>query len=192
MSNTVSALNGASAQGFVTIRDMGLQGMITLRGDLETAKLKKATKAASGGDMPSAGHISLSETGGTAWMSPDELLILVPYADVDAKLADLVSAMGQEHHLAVNVSDARCMFAISGDDALVRETLAKLMPVDMSAQAFKTGQFRRSRMAQVPAAIWMADSGEARIVCFRSVAQYVLDLLKGAAAPGSEVRYLQG
>jgi sarcosine oxidase subunit gamma len=36
----------------------------------------------------------------------------------------------------------------------------------------------------------MAGDGNARVVCFRSVAQYVFDLLKGATAPGSEVRYL--
>ncbi|MCQ0093367.1 sarcosine oxidase subunit gamma [Roseovarius sp. M141] len=190
MSNTVSALNGASAQGFTLVRDMGLQGMITLRGDLSAATLKKAVTSVAGGDMPTAGHISLTDTGAVAWMSPDELLIIVPYADVDAKLAEIGTAMGDDHHLAVNVSDARCMFALSGDDALVREALAKLMPVDLSAGAFKVGQFRRSRMAQVPAAIWMADTGEARVVCFRSVAQYVFDLLKGATAPGSEVRYL--
>jgi sarcosine oxidase subunit gamma len=183
-------LNGASAEGFAQVRDMGLQGMITLRGDLSAAKLKKAAKGAAGAEMPKQGHISLSETGGIAWMSPDELLILVPYADVDAQLAQIGKEMSGAHHLAVNVSDARCMFAVSGDDARVREALAKLMPVDFSADAFKVGQFRRSRMAQVPAAIWMAGEGEAWVVCFRSVAQYVFDLLKGATAPGSEVRYL--
>ncbi len=190
MSNSVSALNGASAKGFATVRDMGLQGMITLRGDLSTAGIKSAVKTAAGGDMPNAGHISLSDTGSAAWMSPDELLIVVPYVDADSKLAEITKGLGDAHHMAVNVSDARCMFAVSGDDALVREALAKLMPVDLSPAAFKVGQFRRSRMAQVPAAIWMAGDGEARIVCFRSVAQYVFDLLKGATAPGSEVRYL--
>lgn len=190
MSNSVSALSGASASGFATVRDMGLQGMITLRGDLSAVTMQKAVKAAAGGDMPSAGHISLSETSSAAWMSPDELLVIVPYADADAKVAEISKGLGSAHHMAVNVSDARCMFALSGEDALVREALAKLMPVDLSQDAFKVGQFRRSRMAQVPAAIWMAAPGEARIVCFRSVAQYVFDLLKGATAPGSEVRYL--
>ncbi len=190
MSNSVSALNGASAKGFATVRDMGLQGMITLRGDLSAAPLQKVVKTAAGGDMPTAGNISLADGGSAAWMSPDELLIIVPYADADAKVAEIGKGMGDAHHMAVNVSDARCMFAVSGDDALVREALAKLMPVDLSPAAFKVGQFRRSRMAQVPAAVWMADTGEARIVCFRSVAQYVFDLLKGATAPGSEVRYM--
>ncbi len=190
MSNSVSALKGASATGFATARDMGLQGMITLRGDLSAAPLKKSVKTAAGGNMPTAGNISLADGGSAAWMSPDELLIIVPYADADAKVAEISKGLGDAHHMAVNVSDARCMFAVSGDDALVREALAKLMPVDLSPASFKIGQFRRSRMAQVPAAIWMAEDGEARIVCFRSVAQYVFDLLKGATAPGSEVRYL--
>ncbi len=190
MSNSVSALNGASAEGFVAIRDMGLQGMITLRGDLSGPKLKKVVKSVTGGDMPGQGHIALSGTGGAACMSPDEVLIHVPYADVKGKLAEIDKALFEDHHLAADVSDARCMFAVTGEDALVREALAKLMPVDLSTAAFKFGQFRRSRMAQVPAAIWMAAEGEARVVCFRSVAQYVFDLLKGASARGSEVRYL--
>ncbi|MFX0540977.1 sarcosine oxidase subunit gamma [Roseovarius sp. S4756] len=189
MSNTVSALNGVSASGFVQIRDMGLQGMITLRGDLSAPKLKKGIFGAIGGEMPGAGHINVSDGGHSAWMSPDELLIIVPYAQVKTKLDEIASGLGDMHHMAVDVSDARCMFSITGEDALVREALAKLMPVDFSSSAFKVGQFRRSRMAQVAAAVWMAGDGEARVVCFRSVAQYVFDLLKGAAAPGSEVRY---
>ncbi|MGR3380616.1 MAG: sarcosine oxidase subunit gamma, partial [Roseovarius indicus] len=42
MSDAVSALKGASFDGTVTVRDAGLQGMITLRGDLGSAKMTKA------------------------------------------------------------------------------------------------------------------------------------------------------
>jgi sarcosine oxidase subunit gamma len=59
--------------------------------------------------------------------------------------------------------------------------------VDMAPGAFGPGQFRRTRLAQIPAAIWMQDEGVMQIVCFRSVAQYAFDLLKNAATPGSEV-----
>ncbi|MCZ4354069.1 sarcosine oxidase subunit gamma [Roseovarius aestuarii] len=191
MSNTVSALNGASASGYVQVHEMGLQGMITLRGDLSAKKLVDAAKTAGGTNVPGRGHIALSGAHGIAWMSPDELLILTPYDEVDARLEGITSKLAGTHHLAVNVSDARAMFAVSGDDALVRETLAKLCPVDMSAAAFAPGQFRRTRMAQVPAAIWLPETGEARVICFRSVAQYVFDLLKGASLAGSEVGYFR-
>ncbi|MEB8388470.1 sarcosine oxidase subunit gamma [Rhodobacteraceae bacterium KMM 6894] len=190
MSNTVSALNGARATGFAEVREMGLYGMITLRGDLSGKKLIDAAKSAGGTNVPEKGHITLSGAHGIAWMSPDELLILTPYDEVDARLDGITEKLAGTHHLAVNVSDARAIFAVSGKDALVREALSKLCPVNFSADAFAHGQFRRTRMAQVPAAVWLPQPGEARVICFRSVAQYAFDLLKGATAEGGEVGYL--
>ncbi len=189
MFEAVSALQGASCNGIVQVREIGLQGMITLRGDLGSAAVKKAAMAATGQDMPSQRKANIEDDTGIAWMSPDELLILVPYATVDARLEALGKALEKQHHLAVDVSDARAVFELSGGPD-VREVIAKLCPVDMSAGAFDSGYFRRTRMAQVPAAFWMPDGNSVRIVCFRSVAQYVFDLLKGAAAPGSAVGYL--
>ena len=87
----------------------------------------------------------------------------------------------------MNVSDARAVFRIKGPNT--REVLAKLAPVDLSPQAFGPGMIRRTRLAQVPAAFWMEDTDTAQLVCFRSVAQYVFDLLKTAAQPGSEVGF---
>ena len=51
------------------------------------------------------------------------------------------------------------------------------------------GMFRRTRMAQVPAAFWMVDDQTFQIVSFRSVADYVFSLLKVAAQPGSGVNF---
>ena len=67
--------------------------------------------------------------------------------------------------------------------------MAKLAPVDVSPNAFLAGTFRRTRMAQVPAAFWMQDEGTFEVICFRSNAQYMFDLLKVAAQPGSGVDY---
>jgi sarcosine oxidase subunit gamma len=118
-------------------------------------------------------------------MSPDELLVRVPYAAVEDKLAAMTKTLGTSHALAVNVSDARAVFRVSGAHA--REVLAKLAPVDLSEEAFKAGDFRRTRLAQVAAAFWMEEGGSFRVVCFRSVADYVFKLLKVAAQRGSEV-----
>ena len=68
-----------------------------------------------------------------------------------------------------------------------REVMAKLAPVDLAPASFTPGMFRRTRIAQVPAAFWMPQEGVFRVVCFRSVAQYVFDVLCVAAQPGSEV-----
>ena len=67
--------------------------------------------------------------------------------------------------------------------------IAKLAPVDMARDAFAPGELRRTRFAQVAAAFWMADESTAQVFCFRSVGQYMFDLLKIAAAPGSKPGY---
>ncbi len=185
MSEPVSALNRASFDGIAQVQELGLHGMITLRGDLSAKPVRSAATKATGAAMPDANAITVKGEAGLCWMSPDELLVLCPYGAVAGTLAQMQGALAGSHALAVNVSDARALFRVSGGSA--REVLAKLCPVDLSPGAFQPGMFRRTRMAQVPAAFWMVDDQTFRIVCFRSVAQYVFDLLKAAAQPGSEV-----
>lgn len=187
MSDAVSPLNHATFEGFVRVEAMGLHGMITLRGDLATPAIKNAGTGITGTDMPDQGRQCMNGDHGLAWMSPDELLLFVPYAEAETKLKTLQDNLAGKHFLAVNVSDARAMLRIEGDG--VREVIAKLCPVDMSAEAFGPGDFRRTRMGQIPAAFWMPTDTSVQIVCFRSVAEYAFNLLKDAAEPGSEVGF---
>ncbi len=185
MSNPVTATNGAQFAGIATVADAGLQGMITLRGDLASKTLQAAVKVATGAEVPGQRRVSLAEGGAAAWMSPDELLLLVPYEEAVAKTEELAEALKGEHALTANVSDARSFFSIAGEGA--REVLAKIAPVDLSAEAFKPGDFRRSRTAQVAAAFWLQEDGSFRVVCFRSVGAYMFSLLSNAAHPQSAV-----
>ncbi|WP_170472877.1 sarcosine oxidase subunit gamma [Ruegeria arenilitoris] len=185
MSEPISALNHASYDGIAKVEESGLQGMITVRGNLSDKVLAKAVKDATGQKVPGQREAFVEGDTGVCWMSPDELLVLVPYAELNAKLAAMTDALSGVHALAVNVSDARAVFRVSGNSA--REVLAKLAPVDLSPEAFQPGQIRRSRLAQVAAAFWMDDTDTFRVVCFRSAAEYVFELLKVAAQPGSEV-----
>ncbi len=186
MSDPVTALKNASdVTGIAAISEIGPLGMIVLRGDLAASALQKAAVAAGGVNMPEMRHINTQGQAGIAWMSPDEVLILCPYDEVPLRLTNLQNATAKLHALAVNVSDARAVFQVKGPHA--REVMAKLAPVDLAPGQFTPGIFRRTRMAQVPAAFWMPDDETFQIVCFRSVAQYMFDLLKVAAQPGSEV-----
>lgn len=186
MSNAVTALNGALwDDGIARIEEVGLQGMITLRGDLSNSTLQEAAKGAAGVDMPGVRESKCEGESGICWMSPDELLVMCPYEDVSANLEKLQAVLAGQHALAVDVSDARANFRVSGSNA--REVMAKLCPVDLSPSAFPIMSFRRTRLAQVPAAFWLRDADTFQIICFRSQAQYVFDVLKVAAQPGSEV-----
>jgi len=185
MSDAVSALQGARYEGFARIEEAGLRGMVTLRGDLGSAKLKKAVSAVAGVKFPGRRGAVLDGDNGLCWMSPDELLLLCSYEAVADTVALLEEALNGTHFLAADVSDARVVFRVAGVDA--REVIAKLSPADVSPEGLQPGECRRTRLSQVPAAVWMRDETTFEVICFRSVARYVFDLLKSAARPGSEV-----
>lgn len=191
MSNTVSALDGATFAGIVSVEDAGLTGMITLRGDLSDAGLRDAVTGLTGTDFPEARRAETAGDHAVCWMSPDELLIVLPYDSVGAALATLGEKLSGTHHLAVDVSDARAVIRLSGKAAALRETLAKLTPADMRSSSLPVGEMRRTRLAQVPAAFWFEDDGTAHVICFRSVARYVFGILRQSAEPGSEVGYFR-
>lgn len=183
MSKAVSALNGASFDGYCRIEEQGLVGMITVRGDLASKKLAKAIKEATGTKMPGQGEILSGNKGRTAWMSPDELLLIVDHAAAPGIIDAMNATLAGEHALVVNVSDARAVYRVIGKAS--REVVAKLSPADVSAMT--PGMLRRTRIAQIPAAFHLIDEETAELVCFRSVGQYAFDLLKDAALPGGEV-----
>jgi sarcosine oxidase subunit gamma len=189
MSEPVSALKGASFEGIVTVRDFGPRGMVTVRGDLSSAKLRDAVTGAAGVGFPAKAGAVVDGERGLAWMSPDELLVLLPHGDAAGAVGAMQAALAGEHALVADVSDARAAFRVEGDGRMIREVLAKLTPADMRTRSLPVGEMRRTRLAQVPAAVFFHAEGVAEVICFRSVAVYVFGLLQNAATPGSEVGY---
>jgi sarcosine oxidase subunit gamma len=183
MSEAVSVLAGASFAGAVKVSDAGLHGMITLRGDLADEKLAAAVKSVVGLTLPGPRAIKEGQKGDVAWMSPDEVLLMVEYQAADAAVEKLQKALAGTHALAVNVSDARAVFQLTG--AGVREVIAKGAPVDMSADGLKPGEIRRTRIGQLAAAFWLTDETTLTVICFRSVGGHMYQWLCTAAAKGS-------
>jgi sarcosine oxidase subunit gamma len=181
MSDPVSVLGGRVAGGAVTVRDAGLVGMVTLRGDL--AALAGAVREVAGVDVPGVNRVAMNGDRGAVWMSPDELLVMVPYVEAGAAVAALDAALASVHHLAVDVSDARAVMRLEGAGA--REVLGKLSPADLTPAAFGPGQVRRSRLGQVAAAFWCEAEDRWTVVCFRSVGDYAFKLLAQSAADGA-------
>ncbi|MEM6634760.1 MAG: sarcosine oxidase subunit gamma family protein [Pseudomonadota bacterium] len=187
MSDAVSPLDGASFDGLVKLRDMGPTGMLTVRGTLDDTKFGAALLKATGVELPGKLRILGTADMRIAWMSPDELLVICPYAQAAKMSRALSDALSDQHALVVNVSDTRVALSVEG--AATREVLAKLTPVDVAPDAMPAGTIRRTRLAQVPAAFWFDADGNATVIAFRSVAAYVFDLLQSAAHPDSAVAY---
>lgn len=182
MSEAVSALGGRVASGPVTVRDAGPRGMITLRGDLSDTTLRTLASGLTGLDFPGIGRANCVGENGLLWMSPDELLILRPHGEVGTTLKAIGDRLAGTHHLATDVSDARALFLVEGAGG--REVLQKLTPASLHPDDFAPGQFRRTRLAQAAAGFWMRDAETFEVICFRSVAGYVFDLIAAAAAAG--------
>ncbi len=180
MPDPVSPLKGARFDGFATVREVGPFGMITLRAKPGTPGLDAAIRAACGTGVPAPRRIAFAGDRACGWMSPDEYLLILPHADLDAALDGIGRALAGQHHLAVDVSDARAVFRVEG--ARADQVLRKLTPADMDALA--PDEIRRSRLAQVAAAFWARDGGFT-VVTFRSVAGYAMDLLSHSAMTGS-------
>ncbi|MBW7922912.1 MAG: sarcosine oxidase subunit gamma [Rubellimicrobium sp.] len=173
----------AEATTTVTVRDLGAQGMVTLRGDLADETLIKAVRKVTGLTVPGQRGFRRGKSGAVAWMSPDELLLLVPEDKAGSAVADLDRALDGQHHLAVDVSDARAMFAVEGPFA--REVLAKCSPADLHPDSLPEGEIRRTRLGQVAAAFWCEGDGIWRVIVFRSVAGYAQALLERSARDGA-------
>jgi sarcosine oxidase subunit gamma len=189
MSDPVLPLGGAGFDGLVRISEQGPQGALLLRGDLSSPVLKKAATALTGAELPGLRGASARDERAILWMAPDELLLLLPRAEVAAAVSDLQGRAEGLHALVTDVSDMRAHFLLQG--ALAREVLAKLSPADLSPESFGPGDLRRTRLGQVAAGLWMRDAETVQVFCFRSVAAYVFALLKNAAAPGSAVGYFR-
>ncbi len=180
MSEVVSALHGRRTEGSVAVRDTGPRGMIQVRGDLGAEALQSVCREVAGSGFPGQGGAEVSDQGAVLWMSPDEVLVLTARDRAAEGVTRIGAALAGTHHLAVDVSDARAVIALEG--AGLREVLARLTPANMHPEAFRPGQMRRTRLAQVAAGIWLTSETSAELICFRSVADYVFDLLANAAA----------
>ena len=178
-------LKAAPFEGAARVAEVPAPGMIALKGDLSSSAVAEALRAVAGAPVPQTRRIVAEGECRVAWMAPDEVLILLPRDAVAGALATLAERLAGEHHLAADVSDMRAVFRVEGGLA-AREALAKLCPVDLSPGVFEAGEMRRTRLAQIPAAFWWEGDGFT-LVCFRSVAQYAFDVLKGAADGAARV-----
>lgn len=152
-------------------------GMIALRGDMSS--LTSIVSAVTGCPAPGRRLSTRSGNVTAMWMAPDEMLIVCDHSAAMEIAARLNAELAGSFATVSIVSDARQVFDIRGTG--VEGLLARLMPVDFDRLG--PTEVRRTRMAQIPAAIWRHSDGF-HLICFRSVAGYARDLLEGARPVG--------
>ncbi|MCE2521743.1 MAG: sarcosine oxidase subunit gamma [Rhodobacteraceae bacterium] len=162
-----------------------IRAMAMFRGSLSDTELTTRLAAALDVNLPKKLRISAGNGVDVAWMSPDELLLMMD-GDGERTLNAVGDALRGMHHLIADVSAMRVEFELTGP---VRDILAKGTPADVSPNSFKIGDFRRSRIGQIQAAYWLTDDTTARIICRRSEAEYLSGWLEVAVAKGGELGF---
>ena len=166
------------AEALATISQVDDLGMIQIRAGL--ARAGDAIAGAAGLAIPEPTSCTSDGARRLCWMSPDELLLVLPRAELADALAALTDALSTEHALVADVSDMRVAFRIQGDRAL--QVLEKLSPTELASMP--QDGLRRTRAAQAACGIWREPGGYV-LIGFRSVADYLRGILTGAATPGS-------
>lgn len=161
----------------ISISTLPPVGMISLRGDMSALTL--AVTAVTGCAAPKQRLSTRSGDVTAMWMAPDEMLIVCDHPAAMGVAARLGAELTGVFATVSIVSDARQVFDVRGTGAAL--LLSRLMPVDF--ERLGPTEVRRTRMAQIPAAIWRHSDGF-HLICFRSVADYARDLLEGARPVG--------
>lgn len=168
------------AEALARITQLQDLGMVQIRADL--AALGDVIATATGVAIPAQTSVSTTGDRALLWMSYDELLLVLPKAEAAGVTDALTKGFGTAHSLAVDVSDMRAAFGIDGAQAL--QVLQKLCPADLAAMP--ADGVRRTRAAQVACGIWRRDGGYV-LIGFRSVGDYLRELLQNAARPGTQL-----
>lgn len=155
-------------------------GMIAIRADL--ARAGDAIAEAAGLAIPEVARLTGDGSRSLGWMSPDELLLILPAPEVADAIMALEQALMAEHVLVADMSDARAIFDVTGPQA--GDVIAKLSPADLDAMS--SDGLRRSRAGQTAVAFWRVGDGF-RLIGFRSTADYLGLILQNAALPGSQL-----
>lgn len=174
--------------GNIDVRRLENVGMLMLQCDHSAPETVERLKEIFGVDLPGACQIHGKELLEIAWMSDDELLIILPHGHAAGLREEIETGLDGTFHMVADVSSARVVFEITGDG--IRDVLAKETPANVSPEAFGPGDFRRTRYGQVAAAIWLRNPGTACLACRASESGYVETLLTASADPTRRPCYL--
>jgi len=172
----------------IAMDEISDRGMIDLRGEAGSAKFKQAAKAALGVELPLKPRTVAAKGDVTVlWLSVDQWLVCCSRNKTGALLDKLRKNLGTVHSLAVDVSDARAIIRLEGDNAL--EVLMKGSSVDFTLPEYRAGLVRRLMFAEIAALAHIVSDNPCTvdIYVFRSYADYTWKWIKATAKPAASI-----
>jgi sarcosine oxidase subunit gamma len=178
------------AQGLsIAVREITERGMIDVRGEAGDGRFTGVLNEVLGFSLPVVPRTSI-ESGNIAalWLSVDQWLITLPRAEAAAMHGRLSLALEGVHSLIVDMSDARTILRLEGED--VREVLNKGTSVDFTGPDMIKGAVRRLRYAEIAAMVHVisTDPDIVDLYVFRSYAVHAWTYLMTTARPGARIK----
>ena len=172
----------------IALKEVDDRGMIDLRGRAGDERFLAKVREVLGFDLPLQPRTS-TEAGEVAalWLSVDQWLIICPRAEARSLQARLAGALEGVHALAVDMSDARAIFRLEGDNG--REVLNKGTSVDFTGPEIAAGFVRRVRYAEIAALVHVLSMAPfaCDLYVFRSYAEYAWSFLSFTAREAARV-----
>ncbi|MEM6988806.1 MAG: sarcosine oxidase subunit gamma family protein [Pseudomonadota bacterium] len=175
-----TALHGQPVlNGAISVRELALSGKISVRGDVAQAQFAQALVPQDAKVPTSVGDRIEHDGVRVLCVGPDEWLLHLALDKVAAEIDRLQHALTGQHAAVVDVSDYYTVLELSG--VHTRDVLAKLTPLDVTAEAMPTGANQQTRMAKCSVLLMMQSDHCARLQVRWSHAEYLRDYLEEAA-----------
>lgn len=163
----------------VTLRELKLAGILTLRSSHDNQAFLKACEQALGVALPlqpltsvTAGDISI------CWCSPDEWRVMLPAEKAYAVECAIRNA-ADGHYAIVNVSGGQTVLELSGP--AVREVLKRTTTIDVHPREFPVGKVVASHLVQSTGLIRRTEEDTWQLFIHRSFADYLWLWLQDAS-----------
>lgn len=172
----------------ISMSEVSDRGMIDLRGEAGSVKFRQAAKAALGLNLPLKPRSTVVKGDVTVlWLSVDQWLVCCPRSMAGGMVDKLRKTLGEIHSLVVDVSDARAIIRLEGDNA--REVMMKGSSIDFTLPDYKAGLVRRLVFAEIAALAHIVTDRPCTIdiYVFRSYADYTWKWIKATAKPAATI-----
>jgi sarcosine oxidase, subunit gamma len=171
--SALAGLSLPSKDGVAAVSDPGAAARFVYRGAPE---LFPAAFGVALPTSPMRAHVEGSRA--ALWLGPDEWLLLVPDADGAAVGAALAGARAGQAASLVDVGHRQAGLVVTGPRAA--DLINAGCPLDLDLTAFPVGMCTRTVLAKVEIMLWRTADDAFRIEVARSLAPYVVELLREA------------
>jgi sarcosine oxidase subunit gamma len=177
-----------NAEGLtIALKEIDDRGMIDLRGEVKDESFSAAVSDALGFALPSEPRTSRRQDETAAlWLSTDQWLITAPRPATAALHARLVGTLKGVYSLCVDMSDARTILRLEGDNVV--EVLNKGTSADFTD--LKEGAVRRLRYAEIAALVHVIarEPDVMDLYVFRSYAEYAWTYVTTTAREAARIQ----